>query len=97
MKEAVKNRAYGTGLLRCIVVLLELTQNLRLPDNHGVQTRSHAEQMPDRLRPMMGIDVVIQTIGAFLSLLISQERLDLLRCRLTIPRCRDDLDAVTSR
>jgi len=45
VEEAVKNRAHAAHLLGSKIVILQLAQDLRFPDHHGIEAGGDAEQM----------------------------------------------------
>ncbi len=49
-------------LARDLVGILELTENLRFPQHHGIQTRRHTHQMPGGLPLMVVVGTVQQLL-----------------------------------
>ena len=97
MKQPVQDGAYGSGLMRSIVVLFELTQNLRLADDHRIEARRDAKQMAHRIVPPVNVDVIIERFRKPMRSLVVEKSADVVRSGLAITRSRNHLDAITSR
>lgn len=97
MKQPVQDGAYGSGLMRSIVVLFELTQNLRLADDHRIETRGDPKQMAHRIVSPVNVNVAIERLRRPVRSLVIEKRADVVGRRLAITRSRNHLDPITSR
>jgi hypothetical protein len=60
VKQPVENRADGPGLLRRVIVLFQLAQNLWLANYHGIKTCGDAEQVPHGVSTAITIKMVAE-------------------------------------
>jgi len=60
MKQPVENRADGPRLLRRVIVLFQLAQNLRLANYHRIKTCGDAKQMPHGVSTPVTIKMIAE-------------------------------------
>ena len=63
MQQAIEHRSGGSAVGGGLIGILDLSEDLRLADNHGIQSASHPEQMAYRLRVIGVITVPVQQPG----------------------------------
>jgi hypothetical protein len=69
MEQPMQHGAHRARSLRGIVVLFQLSENLRFADDHGIQARGDAEQMAHGVGAPVGINMLIERGGMSLRFL----------------------------
>ena len=60
LAQRLADGAFGLGGL---VGLLQLTEDLRLAEDHGIEPAGHAQGVPNRLWPLQRIEVAVEQLG----------------------------------
>src|SRR5689334_20347564 len=97
MEQSMQHGADRAHSLRGIIVLFQLSENLRLADDHGIQARRYPEQMAHGITGAIFIDMLIQRGGMALGLLRREKRRNFAQSRVLIRSSRNDLDAIAGR
>jgi hypothetical protein len=75
-------------------VILELPQNLRFANHHGIKARRNTEEMADRIAAFIGVNMLFERSGYAVDFVIAQKPLYISASGLTVRCGRDNFYAI---
>jgi hypothetical protein len=93
----MENSADGSGLLRHVIVVFQLTQNLRLADYHGIETCGDAKQVTHCVCTPIVIKVIVKAAIVWRRSPLVEETFNRLHGAVSLRPGSNHFDAIAGR